>query len=150
MNSSRFVTFVTLSERIQSLRTAGQTIAAIRAPVASDVGSVASSFGLSAEADCYHTIDRAEAVRAVAAILHRDLAYGIELMPLETAQDLAQRFVQIFAAHESQFYTNGDWGRVTDPRAGVSWRPATDATFDGGVLVLSPELAGCVWCCDED
>jgi hypothetical protein len=57
-------------------------------------------------------------------------------MPEQQAEQLTERFFAQFGAG-ARFVTN-------------NWCPATDATFDGGVLVIGPQRSGCLWVEDED
>jgi len=110
----------------------------------STVGDVAKAFGLKASA-VYHEIDSAEARTLIELILHEDMAYHVEIMDRSIAANLAALFLAEFNAQVSRFYTNR---RLVDGAA--AWNPATDATFDTGVLVVGRVLSGCLWVEDED
>ena len=106
-------------------------------------------------------------------VLHKDMAYGAEIMPMLLARELATQFLAEFSRASTRFFTNGEWGKPPveqnvkpswfsvifailaarhAPRAwaGSSWSPATSATFDTGVIVVSDQKIGCVWFQDED
>jgi len=120
------------------------------APTAS-ISDVAVAFGLSDSADCYREIDALEAARVLEYVLHRDLAYNVEIMPLGLAIELTAEFIAQFSGLSARFFTNGDWGRpLLTQGIGHRWSPVTTATFDAGVVVVSTEKIGCVWCLDED
>jgi hypothetical protein len=79
-------------------------------------------------------------------ILHLDLAYHSETMPLEKAQLLCEKFFGQFSGAESiRIFTNGDLGFDSS-----SWNPITTATFDTGVIVQSKTLSGIFWVKGED
>lgn len=138
-----------ITERIKQER--GQdTIAGILPGAASaSVTDVARSFGLLDSSECYEEIDAVEAAKVIENVLHRDMAYKTEIMPFSLARELSGEFVAAFAGSDARFFTNGEWGRSTGA-LGVGWTPVTSATFDTGVLVVSDQTFGCVWCMDED
>lgn len=140
-----------ITERIKQQR--GQdTIAGILPGAASaTVTHVASIFGLMESPECYEEIDAVEATKVIENVLHRDMAYETEIMPISLARELSGEFVAMFAGTDARFFTNGEWGRPREaPGVGPSWAPVTSATFDTGVLVVSDQTFGCVWCMDED
>jgi hypothetical protein len=108
-------------------------VSSLRAPT---VAELAKEFGLRPDAACYREIDQACARLSVQRLLHRDLAYSAEVMPEQQAVRLTERFFAEFGTG-ARFFTN-------------NWCPATDATFDEGVLVISPQRSGCLWVEDED
>lgn len=106
-----------------------------------DVLALAKEFGLSDDPSVFEPIDESSAVAIVALILHKDMAYSQPLMPEERARFLAEQFLEQFGA-DAQFFGNG-W----QPDG---WSPATDATFDTGVLIIGKDRSGCLWVEDED
>lgn len=140
-----------VTERIKQER-GKDTIAGILPGAASaSVTDVASSFGLLDSPECYEEIDAVEAARVLENVLHRDMAYKAEIMPMSLARELSGEFVAVFADSDARFFTNGEWGRPMGALGiGPSWAPVTSATFDTGVLVVSDQRVGCVWCMDED
>lgn len=129
----------------------GQAIAGIRRFEASSVAEAAAQFGLRASPDVYFEISAEEAHAVLVAVLHEDMAYGMERMPLDGARKLAAEFVAALGEGSARFYTNGEFGRPRKaPGAGPAWRPATDATFDTGVIAVSPTHIACAWLMDED
>lgn len=139
-----------IEDRIKEER-GSDTIAVIEPIVFSTVSEAAVKHGLCETEDCYEQVEREEAQPVIANALHQDMAYKVELVSLELARSLAAEFVAQFEESGTRFYTNGGWGRPrVDPGVGPSWCPATSATFDTGVIVLSPTKTGCVWFQDED
>ncbi len=135
-------------KKIQKVR--GGCIAGIKEAKVESVESAAELFGLSNESDIYKNIERAEAIEVLRNVLHKDMAYSIKIMSSEKAKNLAVEFVDNFGK-EAKFYTNGEYGKPRKkPNFGPSWSPATDATFDTGVIVIIKEMVGCVWFTDED
>lgn len=102
----------------------------------------------------YFDIDASLTFEIAVLVLHRDLAYSTQIMPTDRAKDLAQRFIALFG-EPAQFCTNANF--LKESPEGYpgsirlsSWNPATDATFDTGIIVIGKELAGCLWVEDED
>lgn len=112
--------------------------------------AAARSFGLAGAQGIYREIDAAQAVSVLQRVIHGDLAYGVELVPPARAQRLAIAFVQAAGGPGARYFTNGSPGLPNPSVAGASWSPATDATFDTGLLVLAPTRTACLWFEDED
>lgn len=112
----------------------------------SDPAAAAAAFDLTGGAT-NEEIDRDKARRVIVGILHRDLAYGDPVVPLEAAQRLADAFLELASALGMRFYTNGGFG---DGATSFGWAPATGATFDAGVLAVGPHGSACIWVEDED
>jgi hypothetical protein len=120
---------------------------------ATEVSMAARDFGLAPDSAVYQRIERATALRLIAAVLHRDLAYRAEAMPRAAAESLAQRFVDALPEDAVFFANRGDASNSdSDPgdpdKSG--WNPATLATFDTGVLAVTPTGSACIWFEDED
>ena len=131
-------------------RARGGCIVGTKKATVDSVESAAELFGLSSETDIYEMIERAEAVEVLKRVLHKDMAYSVSIMSSEQAKMLAREFIGSFGK-DSTFYTNGEYGRhPVNPTVGPSWSPATDATFDSGVVVIFDEMVGCAWFTDED
>ncbi|MEM7579090.1 MAG: hypothetical protein AAF316_04425 [Cyanobacteria bacterium P01_A01_bin.80] len=112
-------------------------------------------FELFFEPNIYKEINRQQAAVVVRRILHRDLAYDSKLMSQVKAENLTTRFLDCFDIKDTQYYTNGSYyapeqGFVNNVKVGHSWTPATYATFDTGILVVSKSKSGCLWVEDED
>lgn len=80
-------------------------------------------------------------------LLHRDLAYKSDVMPLARAQWLAGEFLSSFGKFGTRFATNSQDLPHEFP---FSWSPATNHTFDAGIVVLAEQGAGLFWVADED
>ncbi len=111
-----------------------------------DILKLASEFGLHDDPSVFAPITGSNAVALVASILHKDMAYSHPLMAEERAKELAERFLEQFGA-EAKLYSNGWTGSETES---TGWNPATDATFDTGVLIIGNDHSGCIWVEDED
>lgn len=59
------------------------------------------------------------------------------------ATALWQQFLQLFDGQKLHFFSNCRPGRH-------QWSPATNATFDMGVLIIGESSSGCLWVEDED
>lgn len=92
-------------------------------------------------------VDERLAREFLTAILHKDLAYKVEVMPEARAHWLSEEFLRSFGEHGSRFATNIADVPSSSPFA---WTPATEFTFDAGVVVLGPAAAGLLWVADED
>ena len=111
--------------------------------------------GMKADRHLFHEIDRETACRYLTRILYADLAYDCPEMSIEEASQLANGFLAEFPRAGSRYYSNGTAsGPSTEGLPGVvrlqSWNQVGNATFDWGVLVVSPMRSGCVWAMDED
>lgn len=138
-----------ITERIKQARGSDTIAGILPGANSASVTDVASSFGLMNSPECYEEIDAAEAAKVLESVLHKDMAYKVEIMPISLARELSEAFVAVFADSNPRFFTNGEWGRPMGT-LGVGWTPVTSATFDTGVLVVSDQSVGCVWCMDED
>lgn len=105
--------------------------------------------GLFPKPDNLTEINKAQAEVSVAVLMWRDLAYNDESMHLDEANKIAREFVEFYATKDSKFYSNGDW-HLYHQEESSQWSPMTDATFDGGVVIVSPSTAICFWVEDED
>lgn len=137
-----------IHQKIQKAR--GCSVVGVKEASVDSVEAAAERFGLSSQSGIYKKIERTEAIEVLKAVLHKDMAYGVKIMSSEKAKNLANAFISEFD-DEAVFYTNGEFGKPrTNPTIGLSWSPATDATFDTGVIVLSNGVIGCAWFEDED
>ncbi|AVS70040.1 hypothetical protein C8247_05990 [Paracidovorax avenae] len=109
------------------------------------------SFGLQPDAGALSEVTREVSAACVSALLWRDMAYGVELMPRERADAHAHRFLEECAVEGATFFTNGRWDLYHDGGGGTSaWSPLTSATFSAAVLVVCPAVATCLLVEDED
>lgn len=104
-------------------------------------------FELFFEPNTYKEISYKQTVSLLRNILHCDLAYNSKIMSQAKAENLTTRFLDCFNKESVQYYTNGDFYEI-NPTHG--WNPATNATFDTGILVISKSKVGCLWVEDED
>jgi hypothetical protein len=131
--------------RLQRKRGSGRVIGFIADPEDGDVFFHAKRHGLIGNRSGYSAVSAAEAVRIIATALQADFAYRHKLRSeAQAARMAADVFDQVFAGC-STFYSNGSLGL-----GGSQWSPATEATFDTGVLGVGPERCSCVWFLDED
>jgi hypothetical protein len=137
-------------DSIRTERTAGKLFCGATKGVKS-VAALAGAFGLREDASLYHQVD-AEMARAILiGILHRDLANGDRLLSLSRAEELAGQVMQRFTGAGTRFLTNGQFRQGAAAGLVLShWDPATDATFDTGVLMLGTGESGCVWVAEEN
>lgn len=141
-----------LCETIRTMRNCGVCTASIVEANNASLEDVANRFGLNNDCSIYHEIDSTQATRALTMILHKDMAYETEIMPIHDASELANEFILSFDSKITTFFTNGSCGETTytgHPNS-AGWNPATDATFDTGVMAISPSKIGCLWIEDED
>src|SRR5262245_48376011 len=125
-----------VNEDILAARRFGVVHCGVSSLSAPTIAELAQEFGLRNDAGCYREIDEASARLSVRRLLHRDLAYSAEIMPERQAEQLTERFFAQFGSG-ARFFTN-------------NWCPATNATFDEGVLVMGSHRSGCLWVEDED
>jgi hypothetical protein len=100
-------------------------------------------FALADDPGIYRDIERAEADRIAVRILQADLAYGLPIIGADRADHLWAEFVALFEGQDAKLATNAG-------ADSYSWTPATESTFDLGVLVIGTSKAGCLWVQDED
>jgi hypothetical protein len=105
---------------------------------------LAAEFDLKTDEGIYREIDAAEARRVARFVLQHELAYGSHRMPAEKAAELADRFLAQFGSGGTRYYTNGKL------HESGGWNPATEFTFDAGILVIGEAASGCLWVEDED
>jgi hypothetical protein len=138
---------------IESARDCGRIHCGLSSQASPSVAGLAAEFGLSGDPCVYREIDATAAQRLVQFVLNQDMAYNAEIIPMPRAAELAERFLDQFGINGARFYTNGVFRESNDPSLtwpGASWNPATEATFDTGVLIISPTCSGCLWVEDED
>ena len=136
-------------DEVRALRMAGHVRGGVLPQDFDSPEAAARSFGLAGAQGIYREIDASQAVSVLQRVIHVDLAHGADLVPPAKAQRLAIAFVQAAGGPGARYFTNGSLGLPTSV-AGAAWSPATDATFDTGVLVLAPQRAACLWFEDEN
>lgn len=120
-----------------------------------DLESVARAFGLKTDQALYREIERDVARTLIRDLLHRDLAYSCEVIPLERGAALAEAFLMEAAKDGCRYFTNvmmfpAPTASDSGGKPGWSWNPATEATFDMGVLVVAERGSACFWVEEED
>jgi hypothetical protein len=142
---------MTTLEHIAAFRTTGLVTAREEAWSYAEPEPFAASCGLYANPGIYRQISADEAIAVIKAILHQDMAYKAELMPHQQAEELAKSLLAEYAANSARYFTNGDFGKLgQDTNVVPGWNPATNATFDSGVLVLGIHKSRCLWVQDKD
>ena len=142
---------MTALQQAAAARTAGLVTAREEARAYAEPEPFAEACGLSAAPGIYREIAPAEASAVLQAVLHRDLAHGVELMSHEQAQVLAGSLLAEYMTGPARCFTNGDFGRPrSNSNVGPGWRPATNSTFDTGIIVLARHKSLCFWVQDED
>ena len=112
---------------------------------------VAILFGLRPLGSGWREVDRERAATILRSLLERDLAYSSQADSAPFAEEFSRDFVQEFS-EGARFFTNGDWNDddPTDGRSVGVWTPATQSSFDAGILVLHDHRVGVYWIEDED
>jgi hypothetical protein len=104
------------------------------------------AFDLCRNVGIYRAMDRTEAMDLMKGLLHRDLAYNAETMPLERARELTEMFFSA-APIDGQIFSN----RISRPGAKViQSNAATDTMFDAGILIVGETTCLCFWVEEED
>jgi hypothetical protein len=122
---------------------------------AHDVCAIAELFGLSPSEATYRKIDRPEAEQIMTRLLKQDMAYDSKIMKQSCAKRLCREFLAGVNDNDASYFTNIDYsdeGKQIAPNAWAcpDWTPATEATFDAGIIVVSTGRSGCFWVEDED
>lgn len=147
-------------EQILRLRDAGHTTCAIvnasSQPSAKDDATdvadrIVQAHGFQGITDGWIEISANDAHAIITALLHRDLAYGAELMPMATASDLSTQLLD-GVPEPHRYFTNGEWtvSESGDEATLHGWNPISDASFDSGVVCLGDGRAALFWVQDED
>jgi hypothetical protein len=89
-------------------------------------------------------------------LLHKDLAYDAEMIPLEQANLLANAFISTFS-NQATYFSNSTWnnneykeGNRNHELGLSSWTSFTEATFDSGIIIYDDNRIGIAWFADED
>ena len=85
-----------VSEDILTARRFGVVHCGVSSLPAPSITDLAREFGLRSDAECYREIDEASARLSVRRLLHRDLAYSVEVMPEQQAEQLTEQFLAQF------------------------------------------------------
>lgn len=139
-----------ICERIAAAR-GGDLVVRIEQGSVATPSDAARLFGLFDSPDIYVEVSLQEAKAVLLALLVKDMAYGSPLVEPEAASELVDSFFGSFPGDEVRCFTNGEFGKPrTSTPYSVGWSPATEHTFDSGVLVLTSREVGCAWFMDED
>jgi hypothetical protein len=103
----------------------------------------ARSFDLEGDSTTYRCVETPEAEAIAIRLLRAGLAHEVEIMSLPRAKELWRQFLDVFEGQDVRLVTN-------DSQDATSWTPATQATFDMGVLVIGTDKVGCLWVEEED
>jgi hypothetical protein len=89
-------------------------------------------------------------------LLHKDMAYSVEMMTLEKARILTRKFFSLFSSH-ALYFSNSTWNEneyAVPAKAfelGLSsWAPLTELTFDSGIIICDNNRIGIAWFSDDD
>jgi len=147
-----------ITSRISQRRTAGKTTCATikleRHGAAFMLADrIAQTHGFRALGDAWLEISAHDAQAIATSLLHRDLAYGEEIMPLDDAEELAIAFLDL-APEPHSYFTNGEWSGALEDDGSlgttIGWDPISDATYDAGVVCVGDGVAAILWVEDED
>lgn len=145
-------------ERILQHRDAGHTTCAVvdlpgHATGPSAVDHVVQAHGFRKITTEWHEVSATDAHAIVTTLLHRDLAYGEEIMSLQTAAEFATQLFDLVPEPHA-YFTNGEWTMQADADHGVAtlhgFDPISDATLDSGVVCIGDGRAALLWVQDED
>ncbi len=92
-------------------------------------------------------INRQEAQNIISFVMKKDLAYSHILMTLQESEEISQKFFDFFPGNCS-FLTNASF--MNNYSGMTAWNSITDATFDTGIVIVSPNRIGILWAKDED
>ncbi|MBK9977321.1 MAG: hypothetical protein IPP20_05225 [Gemmatimonadetes bacterium] len=111
------------------------------------------SVGLRALEDAWLEISESDAESIATGILHRDLAYHTEIMPLALAAELASELLSQVPQPMTCF-TNGDWAEAFSENLesldSVGFDPISDAALDAGIICVGDGVTALLWVEDED
>jgi hypothetical protein len=95
-------------------------------------------------------------ISIITSLLHKDLAYNAEIIPLEQANLLANAFISTFS-NQATYFSNSTWnkneykeGNRNHELGLSSWTSFTEATFDSGIIIHDNNRIGIAWFADED
>jgi hypothetical protein len=92
----------------------------------------------------------------LASLLHKDIAYSVEIMTLEKAIILTKKFFSLFSSH-AIYFSNSTWNEnehaipAKSFELGLSsWAPLTELTFDSGIIICDDNRVGIAWFSNDD
>lgn len=146
------------SARIIKRRSVGKTTCATiplgrQGPDFAIADRAVQAHGFKTLGDAWLEISAHDAHAIATSLLHRDLAYGDEIMPLSEASELATEFLDL-APEPISYFSNGEWASaLTDDgslETSIGWDPISDAAFDAGVVCVGDGTTAILWIEDED
>jgi hypothetical protein len=138
-------------DTLRAARSVGRVYGGIAEGAFPTAAAVAQHFGLDADAEVVGEVSREQAQELLERVLQSDLAYGAKILSKKLSEELASAFLAEVEPESAKYFSN-----VTTylaEQTGLSpdaWRPATDGTFDSGVLVVGTTRSACFWVEDED
>lgn len=90
-----------------------------------------------------------DALTAAREVLAKDLAHRAKVMPAEIAEALAKAFVAT-VPKPARYFTNGELLVAQAQGLSGTWRSASTATFDSGLVIVGKTGAALLWIEDED
>jgi hypothetical protein len=111
--------------------------------------AIAEAAGYSGLGERWVEVPRRIAAKILAHIIGGELAYPAEVVPPERAEELASRFVHLFA-EGGRFFTNGAVSgafAIYDSAGAevLGWRSISAAPYDNGVIALAGDRVGLLW-----
>ena len=97
---------------------------------------------------CLREIDEASAAGVLSWLIGNTLAYDVELMPPAQAAALAAELMSLVPVPR-RWFSNGEVSWLPGGRAWAG-TPATDSTFDEGLVAVAGDRAWIAWFTDED
>ncbi|GAA3217192.1 hypothetical protein ACFP63_14340 [Oerskovia jenensis] len=144
-------------------------------PPAAEFDDVARATGLTPIGRGWTEVGADGARQLLTTLLRIGIAHADEIMPEHRARRLAEEFIGSFGERGARYATNcapseeflqyfggsalghapDDATPPTDPWFGSlfesdGWNPATEYTFDTGLVVLGESSSGCYWVAEED
>ena len=93
----------------------------------------------------WQDLGKVQAIDLLTKMLHRSLAYKVEMMPLKTAKHVSERFISQFNPRNSIYLSNGDIAENS-----ASWNSITKSTMEMALVVMDEKTIGIVCVEDED
>lgn len=111
------------------------------------INTFVSQQGCSSLGDRWQEIDQEAAKKILAFIMTKDLAYSVELMSSQEAEQISDKVFNYFK-NDCKLFTNATF--VNNYTAMSAWDSLTKATFDTGVVMLNHTQICILWVKDED
>ena len=107
--------------------------------------SYAESLGFRRLGKRWQKLDKENAVLLLSRMLHKSLAYKIELLPMKTARYVSEKFISQFDSWSSVCLSNGYIMEDT-----ASWDSITESTFEMAFVIMDEVFISLVCVEDED